>query len=1295
MQQKIVFTKGIDSDTSPEVMPDGVSKFRLNARVFSSENGEEQSAESAKGNTLVPFTLPLGVNTIIGTNEDKKNKKIYYFLHNDLDNHLILEYNSVTNVVAKVFQDSVNIVGGLTNILNFQLTNLITGIDVVELDSNNHLLYWTDGYVSTSNSNEYNEPKKINIEKGKYFMAGDFINGYKTPFDPEILFRIKQPSLCGPTYIWAKGAHEIQITSNINQTPFTDPGLANPPGGNTVVAFNVIQFDESNEFNPTIIGNAYSWTVGETFQYNVASSVYIRNNIIALTTCDLCIFVNGVAVSTFNVSLAAFPASGNFTVQNDSLNLNAGDYVQIVVNNVSFAGAFDIKGLSFTAQKKRVNYLFKQYPVFKTQFVYDDNDVSSWSPWSPYVFPNVVHDATTGNDIIIQDNSINVIVETGINIVTRIRVAVKMLGTQLINSVIQPLEFSLIADLDKKNLQIADNSTYSFQFLNEGNYTPIFIKESIKLFDSVPLASQAQELIIDGRITDGLITEGQNSVGVDMIMNLSYIDIGTLPNWATAITPASFLKSGGIYKYGIVYSDHGGRVYNANIQRGASTVLLPNGKYGTTLYVPFLTELEYNAPHAIPNADMAYVPQVNMQIYNEPPAWATHYFIIRSQNKGMTQYFQFVAQDVSYVDILGAPAAPAVATNLIIDILNITDRYQDENGTSSLVYDFTPGDRIRFIANRSGAGPSFTQIGPFFSFNDTEITSYDSATGLVYIKMTSDIPIAPAMGYGVLFEIYTPARNVINDNEFVYEIGECYPLINDIHGNLVHSFDTNQLINSFTSQATVGTNVTVQLALGHGIVFGDNVKIVDLTSSIYGVVTVVNPTNVVVSTIGFTLTVFPSTGSKKIYKSADGVLNSGDCFRIFQNMPWVNTGTVRRMYMYVENMNISNLWVSNAWDYARPNRVDESAGRVTRPSTCIWSESFIPETLINGLSTVYDTNFQTYEQKYGGIYLLVNKNLFLDVYQELKVSRVPIQQSVLNSTQGVQLVTQSSDVLGSVAMYYQGEFGIGRHPESHAEYAERDYWIDVNRGIVLRKSNDGITPISDLYKQHVFFNNKCKDVLAYPSGKINIYGVYDVKFGEYIISFENIVGNVSVPPFVGDTIAFNEYNNSWSTHYSYIPEYMCSNGIGIVSFKDGAIYTHNTNNLYNNFYGVQYSIKLWFFSNLSPSNIKVFDALSLEALHSCNAIIETPITEENLIGQTTGLFPANFQRKEGWWYSDILRDDTTPNIVPFPAILPNARFEGNVLRGAYALIKLEYLPDSYNKFFACNVRVINSPRSNE
>lgn len=1287
MLQKVNFNGPMDSDSSPEKFKDGMGRFRKDVRIFSSENGESESAEIPRGNSVVTFTLPTGTNTVIGVREDKKTKKIYYLIQNSAANHLILEYNSVTGVIAKVFQDSLNILGAETNILNWKTTHLITGISIVELDSDNHLLYFSDGYVSTSDPNVYNEPRKINIEKGKYFMAGNHTLGYKTPFDPEILYRIKQPSDCGPTYVWAKGLHEIDVNSTVTQTSATDPFLAVPPGGDVTVRFNNILFDASNEFNVA----TFAWTVGETNQYSLAATVGFATDVLGVGSALLSIYVNGLAIQTVAVT-PLLTTLVNSTVQEDSYALTLGDIVTVVVSNLQNATSMTVLGISFTAQVKKINYLFKKYPVFKTQFVYDDNDVSSWSPWSPYVFPKFVKDAATGNDIITQDDSINVIVDTGISIVKKIRIAVKMLGQVLVDNVLQNLEFSLIAELDKDNLGIADNSTYSFPFLNDGNYTPLYINESVKLFDAVPLASVAQELIIDGKITDGNVTEGQDPVDIDMIMSLSFVDIGTFPNWATGVA-ASFLKSGGEYQYGYVYKDHGGRLGTTNIQRGKSSVLLPNGKYGTTLYVPFLTEVGYAAPHATPNLDMSYVPQVNMEIYNAPPSWATHYQIVRSKNQAITKYFQFAAENIQYVDSTGAVVAPNVATDVYIYLNNITGRYLEENGASSLVYDFSPGDRIRFIANNTGAGPSYNAIGAFFDFNDTEVLTYDSSNGIVHIKMTSDIPIASPMSSGTLFEIYTPARSVINDNELVYEIGECYPLANDAHGNLVHTFSTsNQLINAYSSAATVGTNTTIQLAAGHGLVVNNKVKLIGTGYSVYGIVTTANATNAIISTAGFTVTGTINTGVGTVYKAATGTLASGDCFRVYQNMPWEIASVIYRLYSFVENMNISNLWVSNAWDYARPNKVDESAKRITRPSTVIWSESFIPETFINGLSTVYDTNFQTYEAKYGGIYYLYNENLWLNIFQELKVSGVPIQQTIFNGTQGEQILGQSTEVLPRIPKYYEGEYGIGKNPESFAVYGSAKYFIDVNRGAVLRLSNDGITNISKLYKMHNYFTDKCASVLAFGS-RINVYGVFDVKFGEYIVSFQNIAD--ARGEFAGETLAFNEDENAWSTFYSYLPDYLSSNGLDIVSFKAGALYKHNTNAVYANYYGVQYKPKLWFYCNVAPSNVKVFEAMSLEALDAWAATIETPITDENPAGQTTALLDTNFDLIEGVWYSEILKDDNTPNIVAIPAILPNARFEGNVMRGVYALIKLEYQGTVYSKIFAANVLIIPSERSNK
>lgn len=1269
MNQKKIFVKGIDSDTANELLQPGVDRYRLNVRALSSNNSTIGEIETVNGNTLVSFILPSGSNTVIGSFEDLLRNKLYYFVHNSNFHHTILEYNAVSNTIAKVFEDSVNILNNETNILNFQLTNLITGINIVELDSENHLLYWTDGYINPLDANDYNEPKKINIEKGKYFMSGNYVLGYKTPFDPEILYRIKKPDDCGPDYAWGVGINEIEVTSNFTQDNTTNPNLQVPPGGAVTVYFNEIISDLSNEFNIA----TYEWTVGETFQYSITSTVNLATSFLGVGNATLSIDVNGATVLTQAYAPLLTTAFGgtNFTITKDFQLLNAGDVVKIVVTNFQPATSLTVLGKLFKAQQIKTNFLFKRMFVFKTQFVYDDNDVSSWSAWSPYFYPGVVHDSITGNDIVSQDNTIVISVPTGNSIVKKIKVAAKQLGEITVNSSLQEIEFSIIAEVDKRQFLLADNTFYPLIFLNNGNYLTLNIKESIKLFDSVPLASKSQEIVANGRIVDGLITEGQDPVNIDMLMSLSYRDVTTFTDYFSKLAPASFLKSGGIYKYGIVYYDHANRSGLSNTQNGSFDTLLLNGNYGTTLYVPFLTEFNYNAPHAVPNTDMAYVPQVNMNIYNEPPSWATHYQIVRSQNESIQKYFQFAAQEIQYVDETGAVVPAATATDLYVYINNITGRYLTENPTSTLVYSFLKGDRIRFIADVTGAGPAYNQINPFFDYNDSEIVSYDPSNGIVHIKMNASVP--QTMSSGTLFEIYTPAQAVINDNEFMFEIGECYELDKDIHGNLIHTFSsTNQLIVQSTSNIYTAPNIVAQVAIGHGLQLNDNVKIVGNGWSIYGFISVVNPTNVTIDTTGFTMFGVHTNGASIVYKAATGILKSGDCYRVFQNMPWVVAAVTYRLYMYVENMNMSNLWTSNAWDYARVNKVDNDYKRITRPTTIYYSDKFVPETFINGLSTVYDTDFETYQSSYGGIYKLYSDKQSLYTFQELRVCQILVNQIIYNDLQLNNSVGASEQVLSPQAVYYDGIFGIGKHPESFAVYGNAKYFIDVRRGALVRLSTDGLTPISSLFGMNNYFTDKCQEVLSV-NQKVNINGVWDTKFNEYIVSFKTIPD-----VFVGETIAWNEKYNQFSTFYSFIPENMCTNGTGIVSFKNGSLYTHNTNALQANFYNIQYYPEIWIVLNEQPSIVKVLEAVGEETDSPWPVYaITTPSNQLSDIDIT------DFRQMEDNQYAAVLRDKLTPNVV-------NPLFQGDAMRGRTALYKLRFPLATYNKLFAVNLKYIIS-----
>jgi hypothetical protein len=1129
--QKLIFKGGMNSDSSPEDMQPGEARARINCRVLSSDNDEDGALETPLGNTLTAYTLPSGgTYKVIGAKEYLKTGKAYYFVHCTIPaQNLILQYDMYLNTITKVLQDAAT----APYYLNFNEDYLITGINVVELDSENHLLYWTDNY---------NQPKKINIEKAILHAAGDYINGYPSPFEAAWTYRIKKPPLTPPTYTW-------------------------------------------------------STTAGQD-----------------------------------------------------------------------------------------INYLFKKLFQFKVQFVYDDREISAWSPISKYAWPATTHDNDTGEDILTQSNTITIAVPTGSGIVKKIRIAGKELAAE---------DFSLIAELDKTDLSIGNDATYNFKFYNNGNYVTLEVNESIKLFDSVPLLSQAQELIAGNRLTDGNITEGFNPVNIDLRLPLSFAP-GSFP-----VNPwypnKSYLKPGGAYKHGIVYYEgYGNRSGTSNIVSG-KTSELKHDRYGTTLYVPFLTETAYTG-----NA-MDVIPIVNAEIYNPPPSWATHYQIVRSKNETMGRYIQFSAQNVVYLDGNGNITPPASAAYIKVFIGNIIGRYKDENPNSKLVYDFIPQDRIRFIANRDWAvlTPSTGSLAPlggnslsyssaiiastslldsFFAFNDNEITSFDSGAQTITLKCNTGF-VPDDLLPGVLFEIYQPAENAINDNEILYECGECRQIITDpISGSLVHDGTTPQKLNIFLSASQVGAFITVTILAGHGYTIGAKVKVsaADGSWSSYGVVSGTTGTTITVNTTGFTIVGTFASAIGIITRAAQFTLSGGDNFRKYQDMPAL-LPSVTRLYSYVDAMNASNMFASEAWEIGRPNKVDPNFRQVVRPSTIYYSESFIPETNINGLSSVFDTNFETYEDKYGGIYKLYAEDLRLIVFQQLKVGQLPVNQIIYNDLSLQNTVGASNVVLSPQMVYYLGEFGIGKNPESFAVYGKVKYFVDVLRGAILRLSQDGITQISKVAKFHNFTTDLCKSIVATKNTNFHVYGVYDVKFGEYIVAFEEIK---SLTPMPGYTFAFNEEANVFSTFYSFKPDYMLGINVGIVTFKSGALYIHNTNSTYNNFYGSQAYTEAQVMVNLDPSKKKVLQAIAMET--------DTPwdlVTITTPQGQSTHLIEANFEDHEDYQYSEIKMDENTPNVT-------NPIVEGNPMRSQTALVAMRFTKPIYNKLYAVNIMLIPSQRSN-
>ena len=119
-----------------------------------------------------------------------------------------------------------------------------------------------------------------------------------------------------------------------------------------------------------------------------------------------------------------------------------------------------------------------------------------------------------------------------------------------------------------------------------------------------------------------------------------------------------------------------------------------------------------------------------------------------------------------------------------------------------------------------------------------------------------------------------------------------------------------------------------------------------------------------------------------------------------------------------------------------------------------------------------------------------------------------------------------------------------------------------------------------------------------------------------------------------ETIAYSTKNEFWLTFYSFRGDLYEHLHNRFFSFRLGQMYRHNVNETRNNFYGVQYSSTLNMISRANPSDVKVYDAMSLEGNSSWSAVVSN--TE-----QTTGTMASTeFEEREGMYYRQIEKDAT-------------------------------------------------------
>ena len=239
----------------------------------------------------------------------------------------------------------------------------------------------------------------------------------------------------------------------------------------------------------------------------------------------------------------------------------------------------------------------------------------------------------------------------------------------------------------------------------------------------------------------------------------------------------------------------------------------------------------------------------------------------------------------------------------------------------------------------------------------------------------------------------------------------------------------------------------------------------------------------------------------------------------------------------------------------------DTYGQERRESGMIYSGIYNSTSGVNRLNefNMAESITKDLNPMYGSIQAIKTRDTNVVVFCEDKVFKVLANKNALYNANGSSNVAASNTVLGD-AIGMVGDYGISKNPESLVMDNFRMYFTDRQRGKVLRLSQDGLTPISDVGMKSFF-----RDEFKPSKGAINLIGSFDTIKGEYNLSMKHSddyiasVNNGKIQDVtVGDiTISYSEASKGWPSFKSFIPETGLSINEEYLTGKDARLWSHH------------------------------------------------------------------------------------------------------------------------------------------
>ena len=308
----------------------------------------------------------------------------------------------------------------------------------------------------------------------------------------------------------------------------------------------------------------------------------------------------------------------------------------------------------------------------------------------------------------------------------------------------------------------------------------------------------------------------------------------------------------------------------------------------------------------------------------------------------------------------------------------------------------------------------------------------------------------------------------------------------------------------------------------------------------------------------------------------------------------VISGTVDANNWVIEESRIRGGYNNTSVDFgAKAYIVEEDTDASFLGNSLIYSGPFNSRTGINrtNVFSVGEDITKSADPANGSIQKLFAADSNLKVFQELKVSRALIDKDAIYSAEGGGTVTSSNLVIG-VLQPYAGEYGIGKNPESFAQYGYNQYFADKNNNVILELNRSGITEISAFGMKN-FFRTSLESIDNSISEGYVTAG-FDIHNKQYVASLQgNPVFNFNENNYF--TLSYDSKYNGWVSFYSYQPEQMFSLKDNFYSVKGGKLFEHYSELVSRgSFYGTSYPSTVNFIVNDNPVKSKSFLTIAYE-----------------------------------------------------------------------------------------------------